>query len=184
MSVTTKKALAMSLKSLLEKKTLDKITVKDIVSGCSLNRQTFYYHFHDTYDLLQWLYTYETGTIIEKMRDPANESDEYALILQHIMDNKSFIINTCRSLKRDYLIVKLKDCIKPVIAEIVNNNNLKASISQKDADMISDLFSNALIGLVLDWVNSDLNEDYPPHFKKYIDILLDYLHRLNTASDD
>ena len=53
MSVTTKKALAMSLKSLLEKKTLDKITVKDIVSGCSLNRQTFYYHFHDTYDLLQ-----------------------------------------------------------------------------------------------------------------------------------
>ena len=60
MSLTTKKALAMSLKSLLEKRTLDKITVKDIVSECSLNRQTFYYHFHDTYDLLQWLYSYET----------------------------------------------------------------------------------------------------------------------------
>ena len=47
MPLTTKRALATSLKNMLSKKTLEKITVKDIVDDCSLNRQTFYYHFHE-----------------------------------------------------------------------------------------------------------------------------------------
>lgn len=45
MSQMTKQALANSLKSLLQKKTLNKITIKDIVDDCGVNRQTFYYHF-------------------------------------------------------------------------------------------------------------------------------------------
>ena len=52
MSLTTKRALAESLKKLLSKKNLDKITVKDIVTDCGVNRQTFYYHFHDIYNHL------------------------------------------------------------------------------------------------------------------------------------
>ena len=175
MSLTTKKALAMSLKSLLEKRTLDKITVKDIVSECSLNRQTFYYHFHDTYDLLQWRYSYETGDIIEKMRDPSVDTDDYGLILQYILNNRNFIINTCRSLKREYLIIRLKECIQPIILEIIKNNISDTSVSSDDADAISDLFSNAFIGLILDWVSTDLSEDYLPKFRKYADLLLDYM---------
>ena len=59
MSLLTEKALAASLKKLLEKKTLDKITVKDITDDCGVNRQTFYYHFHDVYDWVEWIFTEE-----------------------------------------------------------------------------------------------------------------------------
>lgn len=41
----TKHILADALKDMLGTKTLDKITVKDLVEACKLNRQTFYYHF-------------------------------------------------------------------------------------------------------------------------------------------
>ena len=64
MAQTTKKVLAASLKKLLEKANLDKITVKDIVEGCQVNRQTFYYHFQDVYDLLEWIFTTETAEAI------------------------------------------------------------------------------------------------------------------------
>lgn len=47
MSLTTKRALAASFKKLLAQRGIDKITVKDIVEECGVNRQTFYYHFHD-----------------------------------------------------------------------------------------------------------------------------------------
>ena len=47
MSLTTKRALAESLKKLLSKKNLDKITVKDIVTDCGVNRQPFNYHLHN-----------------------------------------------------------------------------------------------------------------------------------------
>ena len=59
MAQTTKRALAASLKKLLKERPLDNITVKDIVEDCEVNRQTFYYHFQDIYDLLLWVFTTE-----------------------------------------------------------------------------------------------------------------------------
>ena len=54
MSQVTKRALEQSLKNLLLKKPLTKITVNDIAEDCGINRMTFYYHFKDIYDLVEW----------------------------------------------------------------------------------------------------------------------------------
>ena len=54
MSLVTKRALEASLKNLLLKKPLDKITINDIADDCGINRMTFYYHFRDIYDLVEW----------------------------------------------------------------------------------------------------------------------------------
>ncbi|MDD4532837.1 MAG: TetR family transcriptional regulator, partial [Bacilli bacterium] len=48
---TTQRAIAYSLKELLLEKPLSKITINDIANKCDINRQTFYYHFHDITDL-------------------------------------------------------------------------------------------------------------------------------------
>ena len=52
MSQTTKRALAQSLKKLLQTKPLSKITINDIAEDCGVSRMTFYYHFADIYVLL------------------------------------------------------------------------------------------------------------------------------------
>ena len=54
MSDTTKRALETSLKNLLLKKPVNKITINDITEDCGVNRATFYYHFKDIYDLIEW----------------------------------------------------------------------------------------------------------------------------------
>ena len=54
MSQVTKKALAAALKDQLLKKPLHKITINDITEECGINRMTFYYHFKDIYDLVEW----------------------------------------------------------------------------------------------------------------------------------
>ena len=54
MSQTTKRALEASLKKLLLQKPLNKITINDITEDCGVNRMTFYYHFKDIYDLVDW----------------------------------------------------------------------------------------------------------------------------------
>ena len=51
-SVVTKQAIADVFKEIMDKKSFDKITISDITGKCGLNRQTFYYHFQDKYDLL------------------------------------------------------------------------------------------------------------------------------------
>ena len=54
MSQITKRALEQSLKNLLLQKPITKITINDIAEDCGINRMTFYYHFKDIYDLVEW----------------------------------------------------------------------------------------------------------------------------------
>ena len=55
-SLITKKAIAQCLKNLAAEKSFLKISIGDITAACGLNRQTFYYHFQDKYELLDWIY--------------------------------------------------------------------------------------------------------------------------------
>lgn len=49
MTVVTKKIIMASLMELLEERSLDKITVRDICELSGINRNTFYYHYSDIY---------------------------------------------------------------------------------------------------------------------------------------
>ena len=54
MANTTKLALEVSLKELLRTKPIDRITINDLTEHCGISRMTFYYHFKDIYDLVEW----------------------------------------------------------------------------------------------------------------------------------
>lgn len=68
MSQITKRALEQSLKNLLLKKPLNKITISDIAEDCGINRMTFYYHFQDIYDLVEWSCLEDARKALEKKR--------------------------------------------------------------------------------------------------------------------
>lgn len=55
-SMITKKALAQALKELMLEEPISKISVGDVCSRCGMNRKSFYYHFKDKYDLVNWIY--------------------------------------------------------------------------------------------------------------------------------
>ena len=71
----TKRALASSLKSLMETKPFSKISVADICASCDMNRKSFYYHFKDKYDLVEWIFNTEfidfvnSGRMIEPQKN-------------------------------------------------------------------------------------------------------------------
>jgi len=55
----TKQALAASLRELMEEVPFDKINVAQICERCGMNRKSFYYHFKDKYDLVNWIFDTE-----------------------------------------------------------------------------------------------------------------------------
>lgn len=58
----TKQALSIALKELLEEKPFEKISVNNICERCNMNRKSFYYHFKDKYDLVNWIFDTEFMT--------------------------------------------------------------------------------------------------------------------------
>lgn len=73
----TKRALAASLKQLMEEKPFDKINVGDICASCGMNRKSFYYHFKDKYDLVNWIFDTE---LIDKIKDKEHEDARGAIL--------------------------------------------------------------------------------------------------------
>ena len=65
MSNMTKRMLSASLKKLLSQKTLDNITIQDITDDAEVSRKTFYYHFQDIYDLLNYTLTEDTRRLLD-----------------------------------------------------------------------------------------------------------------------
>ena len=65
----TKKALAGALKTLMQEQSFEKITVANICEKCDMNRKSFYYHFRDKYDLINWIFDTDFAAITDKYGD-------------------------------------------------------------------------------------------------------------------
>lgn len=175
MTEMTKTLLSNSLKKLLNKKPLNKITVKDIVNDCKLTRQTFYYHFQDIYELLDWTYKNEIGHILNKAE---NQSWEKVIkgILNYIKENKTMFSYTIQAVGREYF----EQAIYPDLYEFSKNKILKAStkindIPKEKVNFLANLQATTLISLIVQWVNNGMKEN-PDELAKMLD------KTLNSAS--
>lgn len=177
MPLTAKKSLATSLKNMLSKKTLDKITVKEIVDDCNLNRQTFYYHFHDTYALLEWMYLNEAKDIVDDLNDPINQTSKYKLILDFIINNRTLILNTYHSLDLNFLEQKLKSFIKPIIIRV--GSSIAPNAANEEIEFSAEVYTYSLLGLCIEWANRGLPEDYIPNFFKLGRLICDAMKALS-----
>ena len=68
MSGFTKEIIAKTFTELLDEKPMSKITVKDIVERCGVNRNTFYYHFKDIPDVVEFILKKKWDEILEHPR--------------------------------------------------------------------------------------------------------------------
>ena len=93
MSQVTKRALEQSLKNLLLKKPLTKITIGDIAEDCGINRMTFYYHFKDIYDLVEWSCLEDARKALEEKKTYDTWQQGFLQIFEAVRDNKPFIMN-------------------------------------------------------------------------------------------
>ena len=160
MSTTTKKMLAASLKELLSKKTLDKITVKDITDNCGVNRQTFYYHFQDVYALLEWIFEEELEKLIPEHTDPASWEEAFLNVFSELLKNRSLVLNAYHSVNSTALRRYLIKTIKPIIASLVEEVSRTASISEENKQFIVDIYTFTLVGIALGWVDENMETGY------------------------
>lgn len=161
MSQVTKRALEQSLKNLLLKKPLTKITINDIADDCGISRMTFYYHFRDIYDLVEW-------SCMEDAKNALNENKTYETwqqgllqIFEAVKQNKPFIMNVYRCVHREQIEKYLEPLVNDLILGVINEESSKLTVREEDKLFIAQIYSYILIGIMIDWINSDMSED--PH---------------------
>ena len=159
MSQTTKLALEASLKHLLMKKPLDKITINDIAEDCGISRMTFYYHFKDIYDLVEWTCEEEARKALEGKKTYATWQEGFLQIFEAVKENKPFIMNVYHSVSREQIQIYLYKLTYELLIGVVEEQSAGMNVRDSDKKFIADFYKYAFVGLMLDWIRNDMKED-------------------------
>ncbi|MEG0924059.1 MAG: TetR/AcrR family transcriptional regulator C-terminal domain-containing protein [Anaerovoracaceae bacterium] len=159
MSQTTKRALEASLKNLLLKKPLNKITINDIAEDCGINRMTFYYHFKDIYDLIEWSCVEDASKALAGKKTYDTWQQGFLQIFETVLANKPFIMNVYHSVSREHVETYLYKLIYDLMIGVVEEKSENMSVRDEDKKFIADFYKYALVGLLLDWIKDGMKED-------------------------
>ena len=159
MSELTKRALEQSLKNLLLQKPLNKITISDIADDCGINRMTFYYHFKDIYDLVEWSCQEDAAKALAGKKTYETWQQGFEQIFEAVLANKPFIMNVYHSVSREQVENYLYKVTYDLLEGVVEEQAQGMSVRQEDKAFIATLYKYMFVGLMLDWIKSDMKGD-------------------------
>ena len=171
MSQITKRALEISFKKLLLQKPLNKITISDIANDCGINRMTFYYHFKDIYDLIEWICTEETARAINGNKTYETWQEGFLQTFQMVLDNKPFISNVYHSLSREKIEDYFHTITFDLLIGVVEEQSVGMNVAKADKDFIANFYTFAFVGLLFDWIKKGMR-DSPQLLIEQVDALI------------
>ena len=155
----TKNAIIDAFWLLLDEKPYNKITVKDIVNRCQINRNTFYYHFHDIPELLETAVKNDTDQIIHTYSKGGSLLEFITYFIDHSLDRKRAILHIYRSVFREYFINELDRIVLYAITKYMDTVDAQHPIHPDDKLLLIRFYKCLSIGILLDWLNDGMQYD-------------------------
>jgi probable dihydroxyacetone kinase regulator len=159
MSKMTKMALERSLKNLLLQKPLSKITINDIAEDCGISRMTFYYHFKDIYDLVEWSCAEDAVQALAGKKTYDTWQEGFLNIFHAVQENKPFILNVYRSVGRERVEQYLSPLIHSLLLGVIEEKSAGMTVNEADKNFIAYFYEYAFIGIMLDWIGENMKGD-------------------------
>lgn len=163
-SSITKKALATALKDLIEEQPFQKISVGDICERCQMNRKSFYYHFRDKYDLVNWIFDTE---FIEAVRNRSAQStmDAFEVLCDYFYENRSFYRKALKIEGQNAFAEHFRQLCQPVIARQLE----ELTGDETSTSFYVNFFADAILCAIERWL-LEKNCMSPEQFKKQLSV--------------
>lgn len=159
MTQITKKAIESSLKKLLMKKPFDKITINDIAEDCGISRMTFYYHFRDIYDLVEWSCEEDAKRLMEGEDGYGTWKEGLLALFNEIFENRAFLANVYHSTGKDTIETYLYKILYNLILKVVESKAQGLSVDLKDKEFLAGFYRYAFVGVITDWIRDGMKDD-------------------------
>lgn len=162
----TKAAIVDAFWEILEEKPYSKITVKDIVERCQVNRNTFYYHFHDIPELLEQVLKKDADEIIQNYGHFGSTVDCLEALIKSLLKRKKAFLHIYQSMDRELFLKELDRMAFYCIEEYINTLTVDLAIIPKDKELLIRFYKCALVGIVLDWLDQNMSYDLVESFRR------------------
>lgn len=166
----TRNAIKSSFLKLLNERPLSKITVKDIVSDCGVNRNTFYYYFEDIPKLIEDIIVEDAERIIQDFPSVALIEDCLNAMIDFALKHKRAVLHIYNSINRDIYEQYLWRICEHTVEKYVDTVMDGRKINKTDEDIIRQYFGCVLFGIVSGWLNKGMKEDIQLSFKRIYEL--------------
>lgn len=157
--LTTKKAISYAFKELLLEKPFNKISVNDITEKCGINRQTFYYHFCDIRDLVEWICVEDADKALKENKSYKTWVEGFLAIFELLKKDRNFVVNIYKNTHRDLLENYLHKVTYDLMLNVVNEKAVNYKVKEEDKKAIANFYKFGFVGIVLEWVERDMKDD-------------------------
>lgn len=164
----TKEAIACGLKELLKTRTLSKISVKDIADCCNISRNTFYYHFQDKYELINWIFYTDMLNNVNSFNDPKKLVESFVNVCRCLYTNRRFYLACFQYVGQNSLYEYLYDFYYKLWEINIGISYCEAGVrlTKEEIRLMASMRTHALIGIISDWIRDGMHDDYLSYFEK------------------
>ena len=175
MKQNTKAAIMNSFKDLLNKHSIDKVTVKEICDNSYVNRHTFYYYFTDIFDIFKHVIFEELSEEIAYNKTFDTWEVGFLTTMNYLKQNSKIILNIYHSSYWPEANIFLSDMSNKLVGGVVREciGKMKATLNKKDRDFIIDFYRYVFNGWMLDWVQKGMAEEPNAILRKLLMMVTD-----------
>lgn len=166
----TKKAIQASFLKLLAERPLSQITVKDIVSDCGINRNTFYYYFEDIPQLLEDIVEQDAQTLIRTYPTIERLEDCLGAVIDTALSKKRAVLHIYHSVNRDIYEMYLWSVCDYVINTYMTTALKGRKIKEDDLVLTKKYLSSLAFGIISNWLRNDMTDDIRGDFARLCEI--------------
>lgn len=169
MTTLTKDAIKQSFMKLLNAKPLSKITVKEIVEDCKINRNSFYYHFSDIPALVEEILNDQVDEIVS-LGSGASIYDCIIVGIDFALKNKKAAMHIYNSVNKEMFELYLNRVAQRTVDGYMAEAAEKYNISDRDREVVTMYYKSLLIGFVFNWLGSGMNYDLTTDLKRICEL--------------
>ena len=168
MSKLTQKAIQNSFVKLLDSKPIDRITIKDITDDCGISRNTFYYHYADLPALVEEVLMNNAEELMQAY--PSIESLEECLNVgaRYVLGMRRAANHIYNSAHRDIYDRCLMNVLRRIVAEYFEIALPADVFSEEEREILIDYYRCVCFGIIADWCNNGMRDDYAESFHKLL----------------
>ncbi len=155
----TRGAIMQAFNQLLDEKPISKITVKDIVGRCNINRNTFYYHFSDIPELVEQIMKDMAQQFLQNHFQPGQPMECIRPAIQYALRNKNKVLHIYRYVSRETFLAYINRLVLAVVQDYFSGLTADSSVSAENIADLTHFYKCAIVGLVLDWLDGGMQED-------------------------
>lgn len=158
-SEITKQAIVSSTKELVCEKDFEKISVIEIATRCSINRNTFYYYFKDKYEVIEFIFSSEVKPVLAPFEKDKDLALSVSALCKHLKQEKTFYTHMLRCIGHGSLRQILVLYYKQYLIDAAKENCLRLNISEDSRDIIARFYAHGTVGMICEWAETGMKKD-------------------------